>query len=118
MSTMQICNFYCKTVISLYLVAVVELFLKLTDDLGLRFPAQILLHVFIVVHVLKTIYLLSSGFMLWLPFTIMEKLLLEGIYESPLERISCVCLICKYYCNISVCRFTLMHFLYVSINVL
>lgn len=66
-------------VISLYLDAVGELFLKLTDNLGLRFPACILLHLSIAVHVLKRTYWLSSGFMLWLPFTIMEKLLLEGI---------------------------------------
>lgn len=43
-------------VISLYLDAVGELFLKLTDNLGLRFPACILLHLSIVVHVLKRTY--------------------------------------------------------------
>lgn len=56
MNTMQIYIVCCKMVISLYLDAVGELFLKLTDNLGLRFPACILLHLSIVVHVLKRTY--------------------------------------------------------------
>lgn len=48
--------FYCKAVLSLYLVAVVELFLKLTGNLDLRFPVRILLCVSIVVHILKRVY--------------------------------------------------------------
>lgn len=48
--------FNCKAVLSLYLVAVVELFLKLTGNLDLRFPVRILLCVSIVVHILKRVY--------------------------------------------------------------
>lgn len=87
----DLCIFY-GPVISQYLIAVVRLFLKLTNNL--RFPASIFagnavkwLCESVVLYVLHVVYYwVWLSLALWLPVTITEKLSLEGTWRRPLER--------------------------------